>query len=102
MSVSWIEARFPALAAAALAATLAFASPSYAQNSGPFGSLAGRWEGAGTIAINNTNERIRCRANYRVAGGGSVLAIELRCASDSYKFELQSDVRSQNGEVRGD
>src|SRR4051812_18591849 len=102
MSGSWIEARFPAFATVVLATALAFTGPAQAQNSGPFGVLAGRWEGAGTIAISNANERIRCRANYRVAGGGSVLAIELRCASDSYKFELQSDVRYQNGEVRGD
>ena len=103
MSGSSIAARFPALATAALAAALAFASPpASAQRSGAFSSLAGRWDGGGTIAINGTNERIRCRADYQVAGGGSAVALGLRCASDSYKFELLGNVRYQDGEVRGD
>ena len=37
-----------------------------------------------------------------VAGGGSTVGLELRCASDSYKFELVGNVRYQDGEVRGD
>jgi|tagenome__1003787_1003787.scaffolds.fasta_scaffold20907350_3 hypothetical protein len=102
MSGSWIEARFPAFATAAFALALALASPAPAQNSGPFSVLAGKWDGAGSIAISGTNERIRCRADYRVPSGGSAVALELRCASDSYKFELQGNVRYQDGEVRGD
>ena len=102
MSGSWIEARFPAFATVAFAAALAFASPAPAQHSGPFSVLSGKWEGAGSIAISGTNERIRCRANYQVASGGSAVALELRCASDSYKFELLGNVRYQDGEVRGD
>ena len=103
MSGSSIAARFPAFAAAVLAAALVFASPpASAQRSGPFSSLSGRWDGGGSIAINGTNERIRCRADYRVPSGGSTVALELRCASDSYKFELLGNVRYENGEVRGD
>lgn len=102
MSGSWIEARFPTFATAVLAAALAFASPALAQRSGPFSSLAGNWTGGGSIAISGTKERIRCRADYRVAGGGNAVVLELRCASDSYKFELLGNVRDQNGEVRGD
>jgi hypothetical protein len=102
MSGSWIEARFPTFTTAVLAVALAFASPALAQRSGPFTSLAGSWAGGGSIAINGAPERIRCRADYRVPSGGSAVALELRCASDSYKFELLGNVRYENGEVRGD
>ena len=88
---------------AALAAALAFASPASAQSSGPFTGLAGKWSGGGTIAMaNGSTERIRCRADYRVGNNGATVTLELRCASDSYKFELQGNVRYQAGEVRGD
>jgi hypothetical protein len=84
------------------AAALASTGVAQAQESGPFSSLAGSWQGAGTVALNGTNERIRCRADYRIGSAGAAATISLRCASDSYKFELQGNVRYQNGEVRGD
>jgi hypothetical protein len=102
MSASSIGVRFPTFTTAVVAAALAFVSPALAQRSGPFSSLAGNWAGGGSIAISGTNERIRCRADYRVPSGGSTVALELRCASDSYKFELLGNVRYENGEVRGD
>ena len=92
-----------AFAGAALAAALVFAGPAAAQSSGPFTGLAGKWSGGGTIAMaNGSAERIRCRADYRVGNNGITVSLQLRCASDSYKFELQGDVRYQAGEVRGD
>ena len=104
MSVSWIAARCPAFAAAAFAAAaLLFAVSASAQSSGSFNNLAGTWEGGGSIGIRGSgSERIRCRADYRVGGGGDMVVLKLRCASDSYKFELHGNVRNQNGEVRGD
>lgn len=60
---------------------------------GPFNGLAGNWSGTGTVSISNgTNERIRCRAKYSVTPSGLNLHQELRCASDSYKFEVNSNV----------
>jgi hypothetical protein len=103
MSAASTGARFPTFTAAIVAAAVAFTSPASAQRSGPFTDLAGNWAGGGSIAIGNgTTERIRCRADYQVPEGGSSVALELRCASDSYKFELLGNVRYQNGEVRGD
>jgi hypothetical protein len=73
-----------------------------AQQPGPFASLAGNWSGVGSIAMSNgAKERIRCRAIYKVDGSGSKVDLQLRCASDSYKFELQGNVVYQNGEVAG-
>lgn len=64
-----------------------------AAEEGPFSGFAGSWSGTGTVSISNgTNERIRCRAKYSVAPSGANLHQELRCASDSYKFEVNSNV----------
>ncbi len=83
--------------AVAVAAVSSAAVP--APRSGPFASLSGSWSGGGTISLNNgSKERIRCRAQYRVTDSGSEAQLELRCAGDSYKFELQSSV-SHNGEA---
>ncbi len=61
--------------------------------SSPFTAMSGSWSGSGTITTSNGNkERIRCRAKYDVDGAGSNLDLTLRCASDSYNFELQSNV----------
>jgi hypothetical protein len=68
----------------------------------PFTGLAGTWSGTGTIALSNgTNERIRCRATYVVAPSGEGLQSSLRCASDSYRFELGSDVVHKAGVISG-
>ena len=64
--------------------------------------MSGSWTGSGIITTSNGNkERIRCRAKYDVDGGGSNLDLTLRCASDSYNFELQSNVAHNNGAVSG-
>ena len=57
---------------------------------GPFAALTGSWGGTGTIQPGNgTTERIRCNANYRPRGSsGTEIDIDLRCASDSYNFDL--------------
>ena len=48
-----------------------------------------------------TTERIRCKADYKVDGSGLGLKQNLRCASDSYKFDLTSDVTSQGDRISG-
>jgi hypothetical protein len=83
-------------AAVTLFSTLFLASisgtASYAQ-SGPFAGLAGNWSGGGTVTLDDgSSERIRCRASYAVSAGGSGLNQNLTCASDSYKFNLSSNV----------
>jgi hypothetical protein len=68
----------------------------------PFTAMSGSWSGSGTITTSDGNkERIRCRAQYDVNSGGSTLDLTLRCASDSYNFELQSNVAHNNGAVSG-
>jgi hypothetical protein len=70
--------------------------------SGPFAALSGSWAGGGTVTmLSGTKERLRCRAHYNVGGSGANLDLTLRCASDSYNFELQSKVSYSNGAVTG-
>jgi hypothetical protein len=95
MMVRWLIA-----IVALLAATLC-GSASHAQ-SGAFAGLAGVWSGAGTVTLDDgSSERIRCRATYAVAADGTGLNQTLLCASDSYKFNLSSNVTANNGQLSG-
>lgn len=89
-----------ALGAGTIAALVAVgATPSYA---GPFSSFEGNWSGTGTVSVDNgTKERIRCRAHYDVGGGGTSMSQNLTCASDSYKFNVVSNVQSEGGSISG-
>ena len=46
-------------------------------------------------------ERIRCRSTYQVSSDGDQLTQSLRCASDSYRFELNSRAMSEGGRLSG-
>lgn len=83
------------------AALMLSVSAGHAQ-SRPFAGFDGAWSGNGTISLSDgTSERIRCRADYKVNGTGLGLKQNLRCASDSYKFDLSSDVTSQGDRISG-
>ncbi len=87
--------------AAIMIVHLIAASPAFAQ-SAPFAGLAGSGSGSGTISLSDgSRERLRCKATYRVSAGDNALQQSLRCASDSYKLELSSDVVSEGGRVSG-
>ncbi|QOZ24781.1 hypothetical protein CI1B_07340 [Bradyrhizobium ivorense] len=84
------------------AALLLSVSAGHAQSGGPFAGFAGSWSGTGTVSLSNgTTERIRCKADYKVAPSGMALKQTLHCASDSYKFDLSSDVTSQGDRISG-
>jgi hypothetical protein len=69
---------------------------------GPFAHFTGNWSGSGVITVQNgSRERIRCRAHYVAREAGNGLGLLLRCASDSYKFELQSDISYDRGNITG-
>ncbi|WP_414470983.1 hypothetical protein [Microvirga sp. M2] len=71
-------------------------------SSSPFSGFAGSWSGAGTVALSNgTIERLRCQATYAVAAAGTNLRQNLQCRSDSYTFELRTDINAQGGRVTG-
>lgn len=69
---------------------------------GPFTGLSGYWSGAGTITLTNgSSERLRCKATYAVNVTGQALNQSLRCASDSYRLDIHSNVVSDGGSVSG-
>jgi hypothetical protein len=95
------SARRLIFAAAALLVASMWGSSSYAQ-SGPFAGMAGNWSGAGTVTLDDgSTERIRCRAAYAVGAGGNGLQQTLTCASDSYKFNIVTNVMAQGAAVSG-
>ena len=90
-----------AIKAAGVGAALLFSVSAGHAQSGPFAGFDGSWSGTGTVSMSDGSpERIRCRATYKV-DGGNALTQTLRCASDSYKFDLTSNVTSQGNKVSG-
>ena len=58
---------------------------------GPFVGLQGVWGGNGTVTYaSGTKERLRCRVQYITADNEDSLSQALRCASDSYKFQINA------------
>ena len=67
---------------------------------GPLAQFAGSWSGSGKITVSGgSSERIRCRSTNTATGKS--LGLSLRCASDSYKFELASDITSDGSNISG-
>jgi hypothetical protein len=98
LSTTFAAALRPAIFAAAL---LSFPAPSHAQH-GPFVALGGSWSGGGFIRLaSGQRERLRCRANYHVGENGTRLQQSLRCASDSYRFDVNSNIVSEGGALTG-
>lgn len=88
----------------ALAVLLMPSAPGVAQErrAAPFSAMAGSWSGGGAISLSSgTRERLRCRASYEVGDGGRGLNLSIRCASDSYRFDLSSNVVQRRGRIYG-
>ena len=101
MERSFVGLKGLILGAVALLAASLFNASSHAQ-SGPFNGLAGVWSGAGTVTLDDgSNERIRCRATYAVGEAGHGLNQTLTCASDSYKFDLRTNVIAEGNNITG-
>jgi hypothetical protein len=75
---------------------LAFAAAS------PFERLAGSWTGNGIIEMaDGHREPLRCRAAYDVLRDGVSLELNIRCASESYNFDLRSSAKYDRGRITG-
>jgi hypothetical protein len=97
-----LKSKVFALGPAVLVAGLACAPLQANAAEGPFADYAGSWSGEGTIAVaSGANERIRCKATYAVGSGGSGLNQTLRCASDSYRLDISSNVVASGGSLSG-
>ena len=72
-----------------------------ASAAGPFEGLEGSWGGSGTITYaSGTRERLRCKVQYTQANPDN-LQQALRCASDSYKFQINAFFQYNNGSLSG-
>ena len=68
---------------------------------GPFSGIIGLWGGNGTVTYaSGTKERLRCRAQY-IQNDEDNLQQALRCASDSYNFQINAYFEHTNGAVSG-
>ena len=84
----------------ALMVLLFIGAGAYAQ--APFNRLAGQWSGSGTIDMaNGARERIKCRAAYDVLGDQRQLQLNIRCASESYHFDLRASATYSAGAISG-
>jgi hypothetical protein len=89
------------IAALALSAgLLAVSAPHAMAADGPLAHFAGNYTGNGKITVKDgTSERIRCRSTNTATGNG--LNLSMRCASDSYKFDLGSELTASGNEISG-
>jgi hypothetical protein len=88
-------------AALAIVASLSGFAPQSAKSAdGPLAHFAGTWSGNGKITVKDgTSERIRCRSTN--SAKGNALTLSMRCASDSYKFDLASDIGAEGANISG-
>lgn len=85
-----------------LCASVALASIPAVAAEGPFSNFAGTWTGSGSVSVKDgTKERLRCKATYAVSADGTGLEQNLTCASDSYKFNVVSNIVARGGMISG-
>jgi hypothetical protein len=90
-----------AFAALTLAIGLSLSQGGTPAIAGPFTGLGGDWSGDGKLTSSSGSERLRCRASYSVGQDGDNLDLSIRCASDSYKFDLTGYMTNSNGTISG-
>ncbi|MBI3705109.1 MAG: hypothetical protein HY244_14980 [Rhizobiales bacterium] len=99
---SIIAANTIAIAGLALALWSSAHGVGHAQGPAPFEKLAGQWSGNGTIDLTSgAKEPIRCRASYDVLEQQSSLQLNIRCASETYNFDLRASAKNAAGAISG-
>jgi hypothetical protein len=75
--------------------TIFVAVPAQAEQS--FDSVAGSWSGGGSMKPSDgPRERVRCKIDYAPKNAGQSVKMNVRCASDAYKMDLNANI-DQNG-----
>jgi hypothetical protein len=76
------------------------ATPTVAADN-PFSTLVGNWTGNGMVTYaSGTKERLRCKVKYDQNAQDSIQQA-LRCASDSYKFQINAYYRHTDTTLTG-
>ena len=79
----------------ALVMTIHATAPAYAEQS--FDNVAGSWSGSGLMkSSDGPRERVRCKVDYIVKNAGQSVKMNVRCASDAYKMDLNANI-DENG-----
>ena len=85
-----------------IALTFSVATTCHAQSIAPFERLAGQWSGSGTVELSNgAHESIKCRSAYDVLNDQRKLQMNIRCASESYNFDLRASAVYSGGGITG-
>jgi hypothetical protein len=103
--MAMIAAAFPQKqsAAVALAILVLLGGTASSWAAGPFARLAGHWQGGGQINLSEGNsEPIKCRAAYDVLdSAGNDLQLNIRCAGQSYSFDLRGSAKAAGDQISG-
>jgi hypothetical protein len=99
--VSWFQA--PPIKALGLAAAIVLSPPMPAAlAASPFERFLGVWTGGGqVVGTNGHRESMRCRAEYAEAKDGAALSQTIVCASECFKFNIQSYAEASGESVQG-
>src|SRR5829696_4685573 len=80
--------------------TIVSAFPAYAQQS--FDSVAGSWSGNGLMKPSDgPRERVRCKIQYSPKNSGQSVKMDVRCASDAYKMNLNANIDQSGSALTG-
>lgn len=97
--------RILAAAAATILLSATLAHSEGASKPNVFTKFGGNWTGNGLIYLSNGRppEKIRCKGGFTPKDAFNVISLrmELRCAGDSYNFELQSELNYSSGQITG-
>jgi len=67
-----------------------------------FGKFSGEWRGSGQVTgTDGKSESITCRARYETSASGESLTQALVCASDSFRFDIRSNVVADGENASG-
>jgi hypothetical protein len=73
-----------------------------AETPSPILALAGRWAGTGTLVpISGPNESFKCVVTYFPSKDGSQIKQNLRCQSESFKFDAATELRIEAERITG-
>jgi hypothetical protein len=71
--------------------TILAIAPAYAEQA--FDNVAGSWSGSGSMKTKDgPRERVKCKVDYAVKNAGQSVTMNVRCASDAYKMDLNANI----------
>ena len=67
-----------------------------------FDNVAGSWSGGGLMKTKDgPRERVKCKIDYTVKNAGQSVKMNVRCASDAYKMDLNANIDQDGTSLSG-